>query len=452
MKERVISLSEKSFVQKAVLESVRVDGRSLDEFRKMRLNFGSEWGSVHVSLGETRVLAQVSCEVVTPRATRPNEGTLFINVEMGPMAAPHFEAGRMSEVGVQINRILERAIKDSGCVDLESLCLVADEKVWNLRVDVNVLNHEGNVIDCASIAALTALAHFKRPDVSLNGEEVVIHTIYERDPIPIGINHFPMCVSYGIFNKGKLAIADPTYLEERVAEAKIVFGMNSYGELCGIHLGGITLTSSDLLLKTAAKGAKRARMIVQKIKDAIQEDAEKRSKNIPVGFSECIRLNEITALAQDRLHIRLKRFKLDKANQDDEEEEEEDEDQDEDQEDKPKVESEIDEPQEQDGQPVVEEEPMDQDDSIVEVADNSAVLMPKVASDAVQWIPEEDAVAEEELAKSSAKKKNKNRNNKKKLQQKKSKEALERMNAVMVSSGSDSEEETVTLTSEDINR
>ncbi|KAL9693512.1 hypothetical protein quinque_012797 [Culex quinquefasciatus] len=437
MKERVISISEKTFVQKAVLESVRVDGRSLDEFRKLRLNFGSEWGSVHVSLGETRVLAQVSCEVVTPRATRPNEGTLFINVELGPMAAPHFEAGRMSEVGVQLNRILERAIKDSGCVDLESLCLVADEKVWDLRVDINVLNHEGNVIDCASIAALTALAHFKRPDVSLNGEEVVIHTIYERDPIPIGINHFPICVSYGIFNKGKLAVADPTYLEERVAEAKIVFGMNSYGELCGIHLGGITLTSSDLLLKTAAKGAKRARTIVQKIKDAIQEDTEKRKKNIPIGFSECVRLNEITALAQDRLHIRLKRFKLDKTNQDDADDQEEDE--------APELESEIDEAAEQqdngDDQPA--EEPMEQDESIVEVAENSAVLMPKVASEAAQWIPEEDAV--EELTKSAAKKK-KNRNKK----NKKSKEALERMNVVQVSS--DSEEETMTLTSEDINR
>lgn len=438
MKERVISTSEKTFVQKAVLESVRVDGRSLDEFRKLRLNFGSEWGSVHVSLGETRVLAQVSCEVVAPRATRPNEGTLFINVELGPMAAPHFEAGRMSEVGVQLNRILERAIKDSGCVDLESLCLVADEKVWQLRVDINVLNHEGNVIDCASIAALTALAHFKRPDVSLNGEEVVIHTIYERDPIPIGINHFPICVSYGIFNKGKMAVADPTYLEERVAEAKIVFGMNSYGELCGIHLGGITLTSSDLLLKTAAKGAKRARTIVQKIKDAIQEDAEKRKKNIPIGFSECIRLSEITALTQDRLHIRLKRFKLDKANQEDEDEEEEE------------PESETDDVIEQDEQPAEDdqpgaEEPMDEDEeTIVEVAENSVVLMPKVASEAQQWIPEEDAVQEE--AKSAKKKKNRNK------KKKKSKEAMDRMNAVLVSSGSDSDVETVTLTSEDINR
>lgn len=436
----MVSNNEKGFVQKALLESTRVDGRSLDEFRKLRINFGSEWGSVHVSLGETRVLAQVSCEVVPPRATRPNEGTLFINVELGPMAAPHFESGRQSDAGVQLNRILERAIKDSGCVDLESLCLVADEKVWNLRVDINVLNHEGNVIDCASMAALTALAHFKRPDVSLNGEEVIIHTIYERDPIPIGINHFPICVSYGIFNKGKLAVADPTYLEERVAEAKIVFGMNSYGELCGIHLGGITLTSSDLLLRTATKAAKRARTIVQKIKDVIQEDAEKRKKNIPIGFSECIRLSEITALAQDRLQIRLKRFKLDNNDQDEEAEEEESEDnQDEELEEQEQAAAgDADEIQEEE-----EEEPMDTEETVVSIAENSAVLLPKATDEKDQWIPEDAMDQEEQPNKKSAKKKK----NKKK---KKSKEAMARRNDVEVLSSS--EEETVTITSEDINR
>ena len=39
-------------------------------------------------------MAQVSCEVSTPKQTRPTDGGLFINVELGPMAAPQFEAGR----------------------------------------------------------------------------------------------------------------------------------------------------------------------------------------------------------------------------------------------------------------------------------------------------------------------------------------------------------------------
>lgn len=182
--------------------SQRLDGRELDQFRRLKINFGAEWGSVHVSLGETRVLVQVSCVVAQPKATRPTEGLLFLKVELGPMAAPHFETNRPSDLAVQVNRILERAFKDSNCVDLESLCIVADEKVWNLKVDLNVLNHEGNIIDCASVAVLAALAHFRRPDVTTSGDEVIIHTAAQKDPIPIVLHHYPVCVSYAIFQNG----------------------------------------------------------------------------------------------------------------------------------------------------------------------------------------------------------------------------------------------------------
>lgn len=147
MRETVLSNCEKAFVEKAVLENIRIDKRELNEFRNVCLFFGRDYGSVICSLGETRVFAQVSCEISTPKASRPNEGTIFINVEMGPMAAPHLEIGfPLSDSCVQINRILERTLRESRCVDLESLCIIAEEKVWNLRVDISVLNHEGNVM------------------------------------------------------------------------------------------------------------------------------------------------------------------------------------------------------------------------------------------------------------------------------------------------------------------
>lgn len=75
------------------------------------------------------MLAQVSCEVQKPKTTRPNEGMLFLNTELSPMGSPHFEVGLQSELAVQLNRLLEKCIKDSRCVDLESLCIVAEEKV-----------------------------------------------------------------------------------------------------------------------------------------------------------------------------------------------------------------------------------------------------------------------------------------------------------------------------------
>ena len=47
-----------------------------------------------------QVMAQVSCEIMVPKDSRPNEGSLLINVELSPMAAPHFEAGRRSDEAV----------------------------------------------------------------------------------------------------------------------------------------------------------------------------------------------------------------------------------------------------------------------------------------------------------------------------------------------------------------
>jgi exosome complex component RRP45 len=71
-----------------------------------------------------------------------------------------------------------------------------------VRLDLNILNHEGNLIDCASVAALASLSHFRRPDVELTGDELIIHEASVKEPIPLGIRHSPVCVSFAIFNKG----------------------------------------------------------------------------------------------------------------------------------------------------------------------------------------------------------------------------------------------------------
>lgn len=93
-----------------------------------------------------------------------------------------------------MTRLLEKALRRSDAIDREALCIVAGQKVrsfasslnetrdtyvpptqvWSIRVDVHFLDDEGNLLDCASIAAMTALRHFRKPDVSVLGEEVTI--------------------------------------------------------------------------------------------------------------------------------------------------------------------------------------------------------------------------------------------------------------------------------------
>lgn len=281
----------------------RLDGRKFNEFRDVNIQFGTEWGCAFVSLGETKVLAQVSCEITQPRATRPAEGTLFVNVNSG-------QEKRSSEHIVLLTRNLERALKESRCVDLESLCIKAEEKVWRIRVDVNVLNHEGNLIDCASVAALAALAHFKRPDVTTNGDEITVHKHYERDPIPIVLHHHPVCVSYSVYANGSIVIADPSLLEERRSEANVVFGINAYRELCGLHFGGTTLASLELLIKCANDGAKRARAVVKQIREALYADEKRRTNGEPIGFMQCLQSERFDSYKEGPLPLRLPKFQL----------------------------------------------------------------------------------------------------------------------------------------------
>jgi hypothetical protein len=122
------------------------------------------------------------------------------------------------------------------------------------------------------------LAHFKRPDVTTTGDgEFIIHTPAEKDLIPIVLHHYPICVSYALFGEGKIPVADPTLLEERVSEATLVLAINAYKELCCMHLTGVSLTSPRLIQKCSEIAAERARRVVEFIKSMLEDDNEERN-------------------------------------------------------------------------------------------------------------------------------------------------------------------------------
>jgi len=296
MRETPISTCEKSFLLEALWEGKRLDGRGTLETRDLEIVYGLDWGSVQVSLGKTRVLAQVSCQVVEPTYTRPNNGILNINVELTSLAAPKFEGLRNSDDGVEIGRLLERTIKESKCVDLESLCIVADEKVWEIRLDIHVLNHEGNIFDAASIAGLCALCHFRRPDVTLKGDVVTIHPLSDRDPVPLGIQHHPVTTTFGLFEYPggeTLYVIDPSRIEEEAMLGKMVLGVNGYREMCTLHLAGQVLVDKKLILRLANIAAEKSKKSVDKIKESLKKDEAARQSKISRGFAAKIRSDSL---------------------------------------------------------------------------------------------------------------------------------------------------------------
>lgn len=144
---------------------------------------------------------------------------------------------------------------------------------------------------------MSALAHFKRPDVTTTGDgEFIIHTQAEKDLIPIVLHHYPICSSYALFNNGTIPVADPTFLEERVSCASLVLAINSYKELCCMHLAGVSLTSPNLIVRCSELAAVRSSRIVEFIKSTLEDDATERAKgNLPKGFTEVIKLSNVSS-------------------------------------------------------------------------------------------------------------------------------------------------------------
>lgn len=77
MKDTPLSTDEHTFILNTIEQSaLRLDARSLLDYRKVKIKFGETYGHAEISIGDTKALAQTSCEVVEPSANRPAEGVI----------------------------------------------------------------------------------------------------------------------------------------------------------------------------------------------------------------------------------------------------------------------------------------------------------------------------------------------------------------------------------------
>jgi exosome complex component RRP45 len=177
---------------------------------------------------------------------------------------------------VILSRLLEKAIRRSNAIDTESLCITSGAKCWSVRADVHVLDADGGLVDASCIAIIAALQHFRRPDVSIEGENVTIYTLEERVPIQLSMMHYPICVSFSFYHEGSITLIDANLREEQVREGEMVITMNRYGELCQIvKLGGVSVDALSLLNCTTVALAK-VKEITDYVSKMLKEDGTRR--------------------------------------------------------------------------------------------------------------------------------------------------------------------------------
>ena len=215
MRTNVISLVNREFIKNQIKKGKRLGGRAIDEYRELKIivnPIGTAEGSAYVSLGNTKVLVGVKIGTDKPFPDTPDKGILITNAELRAIASPTFELGPPNMETIELARVVDRGLRESGLLDLEKLCMVPGEKVRIIFVDIHVLDYDGNLFDAASFAAVAALFNAKVP--SYEGSE----------PYVLPTKNIPVsCTAVKIDDK---IVLDPCLEEETIADARLTVVMD----------------------------------------------------------------------------------------------------------------------------------------------------------------------------------------------------------------------------------
>jgi len=155
---------------------------------------------------------------------------------------------------------------------------VAGRSCLAIVATVHVLAQDAGLADAACLAVVTALQHFRRPDVSVAGERVTVHGLGERAPVPLSMLHHPLCVTLSFVGAGAVLLVDATAAEARVADGQLLVTANRLGEVCQIaKLGGAPADALGLLRCVAVAVRKAAEL------DAVMRaalEAEERRRDV----------------------------------------------------------------------------------------------------------------------------------------------------------------------------
>ena len=218
-------------------EGKRLDGRGPDDYRTITVEPGyvtTADGSALVRIGDTAVLAGIKLEPGKPFPDTPNAGVLTTNAELIPLSSPTFEPGPPQPGAIEVSRVVDRAIRAAETIDLTRLCVTPGEKSWVCYVDIHVLDHSGNLIDAASLAALTALAHATVPAKRFE--------VAEAD-YPLEVVHYPIECTF--VRLGDTVVVDPTFDEERAAQGGVTVATDETGQIVAMQKGLVGAFSPD---------------------------------------------------------------------------------------------------------------------------------------------------------------------------------------------------------------
>ena len=160
-----IRITNKEYLYDLLSRGRREFGRNFMDYRGIRLEakkMPHAEGSAQVDIGNTRVLAGVKLAVGEPQRDTRGEGSLITSAELLPLASGRYETGPPTPDAIEFARVVDRGIRAADMIDTESL-KIDDERVWNVFIDIYVLNYDGNLFDAGTLSAVAALLTARQP-------------------------------------------------------------------------------------------------------------------------------------------------------------------------------------------------------------------------------------------------------------------------------------------------
>src|SRR5688572_22358578 len=198
MENNPLSLIKKDFIRNLLKDGKREDGRGLLDQRPLSIQTGyisRAQGSARVHLGNTQVVAGVKIQLENPYPDTPNRGNFMTSAELNPIASPYFEPGPPRIEAIELARVTDRSLRESGVLDFEALAWKPGENVWAVFVDLEILDYDGNLFDACGIAGLAAVLSAKLPAIDPKSKEVVYADGKDR-PLPVRVDNATFSVTF----------------------------------------------------------------------------------------------------------------------------------------------------------------------------------------------------------------------------------------------------------------
>lgn len=233
-------IEPKIFYGKFLEAGIRPTGHHLTHVRKTAISPNSirtADASSMVKVGNTTVVCGLKLEVGAPLSVSPKDGRISVGLTLKPLCSSKFEIGADNDLSVSVAQLLSEVVEKSGLLDFSQFCIQDGKSVWVVHADLVCLDFDGNIVDAALLALVSALKELKLPETHIDEDDAQAQVMITDGPkTAVVMDHVALPLSF--ISIDKHVLADPRLADEEVADASWTIVMNEQGKLLTVYKPG----------------------------------------------------------------------------------------------------------------------------------------------------------------------------------------------------------------------